>query len=398
MFERCDNCGAELFAGQQFCRRCGERVSGALEDVPTRLFPSGRPTSEPTDETVPFAGGRSTDPVPVARETAYRSPLASQHQTSSLDARPSPRRRRGRAFWFLSVFVLLAVAAVGGLAMLLWKRPERVIYIRKSGEGVTAREGAGAPPPPVAPSHMRHAGATGVAVPIDETGAKVSGDETVITKSFEMLDGANFSVVSVNGRVTLESWDGPTAEVKIVKRGGGSSQMRSGAHVMLERKGNGLSLSSVTPPDGDVSIAYEIRLPRKVREVEVSSDKGDVRVTDLDGALVLSTRLGDVELNGVTGKVRASVLKGNAKVVYSERPRTDAQEFSVVRGNVEVDFDGRAAAQIKAETMDGDIRVDDSLGLKVERRAIGRFIAGRVGGGGEPLLVKVVNGDIKLVK
>lgn len=395
MFERCDKCGAELFTGQQFCRRCGERVGDAAagEDAPTQLFPAGRPTSEPGDETAPFAGGRATDPVYEPRPTAYPSPLASQHQTSSLGAEAPPRRRRGRAFWFLSTLALLAVAVVGGLAMLAWNRPERVVYIRKGGDGVRVGDGPVAPPPP---EHSSEAGEMGVAVPVDETGARVSGGETVIVKRFEMGEGASFSVKSVNGRVALESWDGPTAEVKIIKRG--NPQARSGAHVMLERKEQGLALASVTPPGGDVTIAYEIRLPRTVREVEVSSDKGDVRVSNLDGDLVLSTRLGGVELRDVTGKVRASILKGDAKVVYSERPRRDAQEFSVVRGNVEVAFDDSAAAQIKAETMDGDIRIDDSLGLKVEKRAIGRFAAGRVGEGGEPLLLKVVNGDIKLKK
>jgi hypothetical protein len=81
-----------------------------------------------------------------------------------------------------------------------------------------------------------------------------------------------------------------------------------------------------------------------------------------------------------------------------ERTHDGAQEFSVVRGDVEVDFAERASTDVKAETMDGRIEADDELGLRVVKNPAGVHALGRLGEGGEPVLIKVVNGDIKLKK
>ena len=43
MAEACSNCGAELFAGQQFCRQCGApTLKFSTGDVPTQILPESR--------------------------------------------------------------------------------------------------------------------------------------------------------------------------------------------------------------------------------------------------------------------------------------------------------------------------------------------------------------------
>src|SRR5436305_10930412 len=92
MVEHCSNCGAELFAGQQFCRRCGAAVGRALEDAPTQLFPqgasspgatnSGATNSGPVVGTSPLGGGARTESVGPQPSTAYRQQTSYQLPTA----------------------------------------------------------------------------------------------------------------------------------------------------------------------------------------------------------------------------------------------------------------------------------------------------------------------------
>src|SRR5919197_1327452 len=91
MTERCSNCGAELFAGQQFCRRCGAAVGRAQEDAPTQLFPQGASSSGPSNAgpmnsgpfvgTSPLEGGARTESVGPQPSNAYRQQTAYQSPT-----------------------------------------------------------------------------------------------------------------------------------------------------------------------------------------------------------------------------------------------------------------------------------------------------------------------------
>jgi DUF4097 and DUF4098 domain-containing protein YvlB len=238
------------------------------------------------------------------------------------------------------------------------------------------------------------AGASGA--PLDESGATVTGTDTVVSKSFEIGDDATFSVRGVTGDVTVTGTDGDQAELKITKHGG-SPQQRAGARVMVSQTDARLSISGAgTPPD--VKLSYEVRLPRDLHQLEIYSDRGDVKVDGFGGTVVVNVRQGDLEFRGVTGAVRSKLVNGSTRVVIDGSEREAGQEFSVVNGGIEATVADGADADVKAETVSGDISVDERYGLKVEKRPAGRRVSGQLGDGGQPLNLKVVNGDIKLKK
>src|SRR5437588_488179 len=169
MSERCSKCGAELFAGQQFCRRCGAAVKGAGGDAPTQILPQGaQGGAGAAVGTSPFGGGAATDDV--------RPPLPPDFGDK------------------------------------LGEQIERAI------------EGSGA-----------------TASPLDESGATVTGTDTVLSKSFEIGDGATFSMRGVSGDVTVTGSDGDRAELKITKHGGSPAE-RAGAPVLVSQTDKGLSI------------------------------------------------------------------------------------------------------------------------------------------------------------
>lgn len=414
MPESCLNCGAELYGGQQFCRRCGVQVGApaAGGEAPTQLFSAGAQPARDAGAGVSTSPVRGeTGAVGAVQPTAYYPP-ANFQQTSPLVGQPfgsrplavEPNaRKRRRGLWLcalLAVFVLGATLA-SGAAYLWWRasHPSVVRIVKTSPQGVSA-----VPEVPEVPAMPADLGdrikealkGAGVPLPLDESGAVVSGDDTILTRTFD-LDSGSFSAHVMNGNVTVVGSDGEQAIVKIVKHGG-SVQERAAARVLASESDEGVTLISAGPQNGRVSVSYEIAVPRELHKLEISLDKGDLRVSEFAGTVAADVKMGDAEFRGVSGAVRSKLMKGNTRVLYSAAEREGAQEFSVIKGNIEATVADGAGADLKAETLDGDIEVDDSFGLRVEKAPAGRHVAGHLGEGGEALLLKVTNGDIKVKK
>lgn len=412
MSERCSNCGAELFAGQQFCRRCGAAVGRAAEDAPTQLLTQDAPNGGAggTVGTSPFGVGTNTGSVVPRQPTAYQ-PQANFQPTSPLVGQPfgsqplavgPPARKSRRGVWLVALLIVfvLGVGVVGGGGYAWWHARHAALAKKIIITDVHAPN----IPPPLPPDFGDKLGAqireamkgAGAGVPLDELGATVTGTDTVLTKTFEIGGDATFSVHGVSGTVNITGADGNQAEVKITKHGG-SPQERSGTQVFMSQTDKGLSLVSAAPPP-DVQISYEVKLPRDLHQVEISSDRGNVKVEGFDGSVVVNVRQGDLEFRDVTGSVRSKLVNGSTRVFFDKAERDAGQEFTVVNGGIEATIADGTDADLKAEAVTGDISVDERYGLKVEKRPAGRQVSGQLGDGGQPLQLKVVNGDIKLKK
>jgi hypothetical protein len=359
-------------------------------EAPTQLFPGGAPTGAPAPAapTSPLGAGAQTEGVSGQRPTEYH-PQATQ-QTSVLVGQPfgsqpltvgappprvPPKRHVG--LWLFALVGVFVLGAGLATAFVWWRvaRPGTVVSIVKT-----------APPAPAAPPVPADLGETikealkghGVPLPLDEAGAVVSGDDTVLTRTFEIDSDASFAAHVMSGDVTVVGADTDEAVVKVVKHGG-SAQERAATPVLAAETDEGVTLVSA-PPGGRVSVSYEITVPRGLRQLEISVNKGDVSVREFAGA------------------VRSRVLNGNTHVSLPAEGREGAQEFTVIKGDIEATVADGAGADLKAEALKGDIELDEEFGLRVERAAAGRRAAGRLGEGGDALLFKVTDGDIKIKK
>jgi hypothetical protein len=417
MTETCPNCGAELYGGQQFCRRCGTPVGAAAGgEAPTQLFQGGEqaaPAAPVAARTSPLGAGSHAEGVAGQRPTEYQ-PLASQ-KTSVLvgqpfgsrplsvgaPAPPQPRRRRGAwLFALLAVFVLGAgLASAAGFFW--WRAAHRGTVVKVIKTGPPAAPGAPEAPPvpemPVIPADLGERikealKGHGFPLPMDEAGAVVSGEETTITRTYALGSDASFTAHVVSGNVTVVGADdADEAVVKVVKRGG-SVQERAATQVLAAESDEGVTL--VSPgAGGRVSVSYEITVPRRgLDKLELSAQKGDIKVSEFDGDLELSVTNGTVTVAS-NGKVRSRVVNGRTNVTYAGR-HDEAQEFSVVNGDLEVSLPGEPEVDLNAASTNGRVEVDGALPLKAERG--GRKVEAELGGGGAALNVKTVNGNIRI--
>lgn len=408
MTEACSSCGAELFAGQQYCRHCGAPTRQfSTGEVPTQILPDARAAAAPRQQgaysdatrsqTTPLAGPRDTgDAGYDSRFAGYRVPAAGGGRVPLAPVAPSVGTSRRGWLWAVLAVLVASVAISAFVARQFavhWAgkkagAPTRVVKVNVPKVEVPDIE-----IPPLPPGVIRHAGADGE--PLDEEGAEVTADKTVITESIPLGDDGRLAIFNTAGNITVEGWDEEGAEVKITKRGG-TAEDRAAARIIRTEADDRVTLRTEGGAQRLHEVRYEIKVPRAVRQLEITARDGNVRIANVAGGLAVRVDRGDIELQNVGGAASTHTMKGHTRVTLADAEPEDAQVFSGVNGDVELRLPRGMNAQIKAQTIDGDIEADRSFALDMQKRAAGWHAAGTIGKGGEPILIKTVSGNIKI--
>jgi DUF4097 and DUF4098 domain-containing protein YvlB len=286
--------------------------------------------------------------------------------------------------------ILISVVGVSLLAGLLLARLSRRVVIVKDDHAAPAPPAA--PPVKVVVNHPPRP-EPGV---MSEEGAVISDDKTTITQSYPLGANATVSLANVTGHIRIEGWDEAQAEVKVIKDGG-SIEDRQAVQVRLASTSDLLSLETSPTRSSPVEVHYELKLPRRVRQLEIKSADSDVKLAKITGDITITIQGSSIEMENVSGPLHTKIVKGDTKVTLGGAP-SGPQEFSSVSGDIELRLNGDINADINAETIDGDIDADDELKLKIEKRPMGQAATGRIGSGGTSIRIKTVNGDISIKK
>lgn len=145
--------------------------------------------------------------------------------------------------------------------------------------------------------------------------------------------------------------------------------------------------------NNDVQVDFTVRVPADVRfvartvngRVDATSLRSDLDVYTVNGRIMVSTS-GTASAETVNGSIDAAI--GDAKW---DRPL----DFHTVNGSITLDLPKDAAAELRAEVMNGDITSDLPLTIQSSRNR-GRRITGSIGSGGQMLYLSTTNGSIRL--
>lgn len=253
-----------------------------------------------------------------------------------------------------------------------------------------ARAGRRAFAPPVPPTPPApQAGETALESVADQV--TVTGSDTILIKTFPLVPGSKFSIRNISGSVTVEAWDQPKAEVKVVKRGADR-----GAQVFFVNSANNLSLRTGVPNNNNnQDIRYEVKIPRDMARVELKSVNGSVKLSDVTAQIFVESANGTIELNDVVGV--SKVQTANGKIVATLGGASDGpMEFVTANGRIDVTVKSDFDADLDASTVRGNVSIDDEFGISVQKEMVGQHARGQIGSGGQPLKLTAINGSVKL--
>ena len=370
MAEHCKNCGLELFTAQRFCRSCGTPTEQLSEEqVPTRMMP-------PLPDSW---GARSAGTAPTSRpqtSPVYDSPPMG-YQPSVPPPYPAivppyvPPGKRSPIGWILAfigmgLFVLVVVAVMMMARFRSRPSDSREIQTTQSRQGERL---------------------------LDESTADtvtILGNDTTFTKAFSLGDEARLSVKNVNGNITVGVWDEPKAEVKVIRR---SSSDRN-TQVFFSNNGGNLSIRTAQTR-GNQDVRIEVRVPREVGRVEVSSANGTIKLSDVAAEILVDATNGAIELTNVVRASKVHTVNGSIKASLVETSDR-SMEFDSTNGAIDITVPPGFEADLEASTVHGSIKLDDTFGVEIEKGIVGQKARGEIGKGGERLKLSTVNGTIKI--
>jgi DUF4097 and DUF4098 domain-containing protein YvlB len=146
--------------------------------------------------------------------------------------------------------------------------------------------------------------------------------------------------------------------------------------------------------NNDVEVEFVVKVPAGVRFVGRTVN-GGVNAEGLQADAEAYTVNGGISI-ATTGVATATTVNGSIVAKMGRADWKDDLEFNTVNGGVTLTLPANAGADLSAETVNGGI--ESEFPITMQGRMNPRHLNGSFGSGGRRLLLKTVNGSIRLLK
>ena len=240
--------------------------------------------------------------------------------------------------------------------------------------------------------------------------------------------GGMLKVETANGNIAVQTWDGHTVKVTVLKRAQTESVLAD-LHVNASAANGNVTLKAVYPRTCmDCEISFEIAVPHgtsveattasgainatnvsgKLSLEDLSGDisvfhasgsivarsaSGDIRVEGAEGPIVCKTASGRIEITGLLGDLNARAASGNVSARFADLAAVRSIELKAASGNVSLAMPRSTGATIDASTIAGSIASD--FGAPRQGYA-GALLLQTIGDGRVKVQLSVASGDITL--
>jgi Toastrack DUF4097 len=147
--------------------------------------------------------------------------------------------------------------------------------------------------------------------------------------------------------------------------------------------------------DDDVSVQFEVRIPKGVR-ARLTSVNGDLNIDGVGAEVDAGTVNGSISVNTVVGPVNARTTNGSIDARMTSISSAEDMSFETVNGRIEVTVPGGLDADLEMSTVNGGL--DSDFPLAVSGRINPRRLRATIGKGGRRITMRTVNGGITLRK
>lgn len=220
------------------------------------------------------------------------------------------------------------------------------------------------------------------------------------TRSYPITENGSLSIVTGNGKVTVESADIKTIEVwaeRIVRAGteqAANDQLKaidmrenvSPDRVSIDGSTTGLNIRTSR------RINYVVKVPKTIA-VTLESSNGDISITGLAGAFRASASNGRIVGTDLSGSAHVSATNGVIELTMASV--TGDVTAETTNGQVTVTVPRNTNATLSARVTNGEIS-HENLDLQVTETSR-RRLDGRMGSGGPSIRVETTNGAVRVI-
>lgn len=228
---------------------------------------------------------------------------------------------------------------------------------------------------------------------------------------YDVNDDTILSVSTVNGAITIASWDGVNISLNATKRSTYGIEDLDKAEIIVTENNNEITIEiQHTQPIRTRAVDLDIKIPYNVTIESASSTNGPIQITDTKGNTVLSNTNGPINIEDVDGYIKASTTNGGIEIkgttgiddLTTTNGGITAEIFDIkddvniqsTNGGISVYIKSTINASIEIATTNGSISVDEALILITESSS--KSLKGTIGSGGDTINILTINGDINV--
>ena len=206
---------------------------------------------------------------------------------------------------------------------------------------------------------------------------------------------------NVNGNVRIVTWDREEIEVESIKRAKKQEHLDE-VKIEVDAKADRIRIKTKHPDsklkrnkNNSTSVDYTLTVPKQSRLDGVSTVNGGIEIEGVSGDVKASSVNGAVTATGLAGDVELSTVNGSVKASFVELKK--GASLKSVNGAVTVALPPAINADVLAHTLNGGISSDFSLQAK-KHFPVGQNLDGKLGEGGPAINLSTVNGGVHLVR
>jgi DUF4097 and DUF4098 domain-containing protein YvlB len=240
--------------------------------------------------------------------------------------------------------------------------------------------------------------------------ARGADDNAAVTEEFHhtyaLTANGKIALQNINGSVHISVWDQNEVKVDAVKRAHSAERLKD-AEIQVDSNPDSISIETHyrqqdrqqdeswhNGHNNPASVEYTLTVPRNARLDEIKLINGNLDVNGLTGEVRASCINGKLTARGLAGQVKLATINGPLEATFEHLPAA-SMELTSVNGPVELTVPSDAKASVEASTVSGSI--DNDFGLRTnDHRYVGHDLRGELGGGGAEIRLSNVNGTIHL--
>jgi DUF4097 and DUF4098 domain-containing protein YvlB len=207
---------------------------------------------------------------------------------------------------------------------------------------------------------------------------------------------------NINGDVHISSWDRNEVKVDAIKYADTKERLEE-AKIEIDSGKDYLSIQIKYPHrdqswnwgshNNPASVEYTLTVPRTVRLDEIKLINGQLDVNGVSGEVRASCINGRLQADGLAGRAKLSTINGHLEAKFGQLAGKSV-ELNSVNGSVDLTIPSDSNAEVEASTISGGI--DNDFGLRVNGHMVGHDMRGELGNGGTLIHLSNVNGRIDI--
>jgi len=228
-----------------------------------------------------------------------------------------------------------------------------------------------------------------------DLGNNSSGPEvkSYFEDEYDADENTVLSVSTVNGAITITSWNGEDIILNATKRTRNGEDDLNNAEIVVSENGDKIDIEiQHVQPIRSRAVDLDIKIPNNAEVKSVFSTNGPITIENVEGFVKATTTNGPIEIKGTTGvDDLISTNGGITAEIFDIRENIDIQ---TTNGGITLYLKPTINASIQISTTNGGITVDGAFITVTESSS--KSFRGIIGSGEYSIDVITTNGGIKI--